>query len=211
MEINAANSGVNTASSSQFSDLSTQEFLKVLFTELQHQDPFEPQDSGALLEQLSSIRNIESQMSLQTTMENIVSQNQLASAGGLIGQQVTGLNSQNNQTTGLVSSVRVRDKDVLLELDNGHTVNMKQVLEINQGPAQPANANSPANIDTTPTVPGDTNGDGKVDGIDIATLSANLGRTQSDPNTPLQGDLNNDGRVDLGDVALLAQNGNQSN
>ncbi len=43
-----------------FNTLSSSEFLQIIFTELQNQGPLEPQDSGAMLDQLSAPRPIES-------------------------------------------------------------------------------------------------------------------------------------------------------
>lgn len=113
-----------------FGNLSSEDFVKVMIQELANQDPFEPQDSGALLEQLSSLRNIESQLSLQEQIGALVLQNQIASAGGLIGKLVTGLDAGNDQVTGQVQSVRVADGNVLLELDSGKELAMDRLTQI---------------------------------------------------------------------------------
>ena len=55
----------NTTTGNRFAELSTEDFMRVLFTELQNQDPLKPQDSSKMLEQLSSLRNIESQLTQQ--------------------------------------------------------------------------------------------------------------------------------------------------
>ena len=84
--------GANSVKGSRFNDLSSEEFIKIIFTELQNQDPFKPNDSGALLDQLNSIRSIESDIDMSKRLQSIVSQNQLSTAGGLIGKRVAGLN-----------------------------------------------------------------------------------------------------------------------
>ncbi len=123
--------GATAASSpSGFGALGSEEFIRVMLSELSNQDPFEPQDSAALLEQLSSIRNIEGQLSLQESLENLVLQNQVAIAGGLIGKVVAGLDGLNQQVEGQVVSVRVRDGKATLELDNGKSLSMDRVTEI---------------------------------------------------------------------------------
>jgi flagellar basal-body rod modification protein FlgD len=114
----------------RMSDLSSEQFIQILITELQNQDPFNPNDTSALLEQISSIRNIESQMDLQTSMEALVSQNQVASAGGMIGKYVEGHNASNNVVGGVVTSVRVSGDEIILELDSGYSMNMDRVLTI---------------------------------------------------------------------------------
>ncbi len=119
----------------RFADLKSQDFIKVMLAELSNQDPFEPTDSAALLEQLSSLRNVETQLELQNKLESLVLQNQVAVAGGMIGLVVTGLNAANDQVSGLVTSVRVQDGKALLELDTGQTVAMEQVTRIDDGVA----------------------------------------------------------------------------
>ena len=122
----------SAATSNSFAALSTTEFIKVLMTELQQQDPFDPQDSGALLEQLSSLRNIESQMSLQDKLSELVLQNQVAAGGAMIGKFVEGLDITDHRVNGSVVSVRVADDEVLLELDSGATLEMSRVEYIGQ-------------------------------------------------------------------------------
>ena len=83
-----------------------------------------------MLEQLSSLRNIESQTSLQDSLKSLVQQNQISSAGAMIGKSVEGLDASNNKITGLVTSVRVTDNKALLELDNGKSLEMSRVTQV---------------------------------------------------------------------------------
>jgi hypothetical protein len=53
-------------------------------------------------------------------------------------------------------------------------------------------------------LPGDANGDGKVDVGDLGILAANYGMTSGA--TWGKGDFNNDGKVDVGDLGILAAN-----
>lgn len=117
-------------STNRFSDLSTEEFVKVIFTELQSQDPFQPQDSGKLLEQLSSLRNIESQTNLQEDLKELVRQNQAATAGNLIGRRVEGLTASNEMVSAQVESVRVNKDGVTLELKGGKSLEMSRMTRI---------------------------------------------------------------------------------
>ena len=122
--------GGAVGSAGAFGNLSSEEFIKIMLQELTNQDPFNPQDSGALLEQLSSLRNIESQLNLQTQLESLVLQNQVANAGGMIGKVVSGLDENNRNVSGLVTSVRVVNGRAILELDTGFAVPMTRVTEI---------------------------------------------------------------------------------
>src|SRR5262245_46924444 len=85
---------------SQFSSMSTEDFIKIIFTELSNQDPFQPNDSAALLQQLNSIRSIESDLKLTTQLQSLVQENQLASASNMIGKFIGGLTEDNNRVAG---------------------------------------------------------------------------------------------------------------
>ena len=69
---NAAGAVGGSTGTNRFNELSSEDFLQIIFTELQQQDPFEPNDSSALLEQLNSIRAIESDIDLTKKLEDIV-------------------------------------------------------------------------------------------------------------------------------------------
>ena len=119
---NAAGVVGGTAGTNRFNELSSEDFMKIIFTELQQQDPFEPNDSSALLEQLNSIRAIESDIELTENLENIVFQNQLATAGNLIGKTVEGLTATNDRVVGNVFAVVREGNEVTLQLDTGWEV-----------------------------------------------------------------------------------------
>lgn len=130
--IGGAGSSVNSAvsGSSGFSELSSGEFLKIMLTELTNQDPFKPQDSGALLEQMSSLRNIESQLQLQEKLDALVLQNGISSAAVFIGKEIEGLDAGNDQVTGIVTSVRVENGKAMLELSSGKTLAVDRVTRV---------------------------------------------------------------------------------
>ena len=135
MDVNGVSTSSHTTATTNrdaYSSLNTGEFVKILISELQNQDPFEPQDSAAILEQLSSLRNIESQSSLTDSLADLVQQNQVAAAGNLIGKVVAGIDTLNTNTAGLVMAVRVTDDGVFLELDNGRAMDMSQVTDITE-------------------------------------------------------------------------------
>jgi len=137
MEIaGAAASGSTGLPSNKFAELDTAEFVRILTEELKNQDPLDPQDTSALMQQISSLRDIESESSLQTALENLVEQNQVSAASTMIGKVVEGLDTGNTETQGLVTSVRVTSDGVFLELDNGRTMSMDGVRGIFDAQAQ---------------------------------------------------------------------------
>jgi flagellar basal-body rod modification protein FlgD len=118
------------ATPNQFSEMSSEDFLRIIFTELSNQDPFDPNDSTALLQQLNSIRSIESDMKMMNMLESLVHENQLASAATLVGKFIGGLTEDYHRVAGFVVSVIRQGNTVNLELDNGWVVPISGVETI---------------------------------------------------------------------------------
>jgi len=122
---------VSTSTQDAFSSLNTEQFVKIMFTELSKQDPEQPNDSKALLEQLSSLRTIQSDIDLSNKLNSLVAQNELSAASGLIGKSISGVSDDFERVQGVVQSV-IRDSGgAVLALDNGkfvHMSNLDQVL-----------------------------------------------------------------------------------
>lgn len=134
---NAAGAIGGNTGSNRFNELSSEDFMKIIFTELQQQDPFEPNDSSALLEQLNSIRAIESDIDLTENLKSIVFQNQLATAGNLIGKTIEGLTATNDRVVGNVFAVIREGENVTLQLDTGWEVpadNVQVIVDPNSLP-----------------------------------------------------------------------------
>src|SRR3954447_20455526 len=110
--------------------LKTEDFIKMMITQLQNQDPMEPAKNEQLLAQMSQIGQLESSTQLQTSLKSMVLQNNIGAAGNLIGKMVNGLDEKGAPVKGLVNSVRVEDGNVALELDNGKSLAMANVTSI---------------------------------------------------------------------------------
>jgi len=127
----------------RFSEMQSEDFIKVIFTELTNQDPLDPQDTSALLDQLDSIRSIESDLKITNRLEDLVTQNQFASASNLIGKVISGRTEGLSPTSGQVVAVRQEGEQVKLELDNGQFVPFNNVESIHQPPANNASGQQP--------------------------------------------------------------------
>jgi flagellar basal-body rod modification protein FlgD len=116
--------------------LKTDDFIKMMITQLQNQDPLEPAKNQELLAQMSQIGQLQSQTLLQESLSGMVLQQNLGTAGNMIGKVVEGLDDAGEPVDGLVTSVRVEDKQVLLELDNGKRLSLGKVTGIATAPAE---------------------------------------------------------------------------
>ena len=126
--------GSGPASASQIKskkmELKTEDFIKMMITQLQNQDPLEPAKNQELLAQMSQIGQLQSSTSLKESLQGMVLQNQIGSASALIGKTVQGLDAADDPVTGLVNSVKVGAHSVSLELDNGKTLELSRVTSI---------------------------------------------------------------------------------
>jgi flagellar basal-body rod modification protein FlgD len=130
-------SGVSSATAASsggkgVGDVSPDDFLNILITQLTNQDPFEPMKNQELLEQMSAIRGLQSEIELQDTLETMVLQQQISSAGSLIGKVVTGLNENLDPVTGQVTSLSVQDGSVYLDLDTGQRMRLADVTRVSE-------------------------------------------------------------------------------
>src|SRR5688500_3376977 len=111
-------------------ELKTEDFIKMMITQLQNQDPLEPAKNQELLAQMSQIGQLQSSTTLQESLKGMVLQNQIGSASSLIGKTVQGLDGDDDPVTGLVNSVKVGADGVSLELDNGKSLMLSRVTQI---------------------------------------------------------------------------------
>jgi len=118
------------SSSDAYSSLNSEEFLKIMFTELTNQDPLAPNQTKDILEQLSTIRSIESDVTLGKTLDNLVKQNEITAAGSLVGKFVAGRSSGGQNVAGYVGSVSVTREGTMLNLGGGVSVPLSRVEEI---------------------------------------------------------------------------------
>lgn len=93
-----------TAGGSGQTGLSTQDFLNLLVTELQNQDPLSPVNSGTFLQQMSTLTNVSAIGQMTQTVANLATLTASQSALGLMGQTVTvtsGTTAVSGQVTGI--------------------------------------------------------------------------------------------------------------
>ena len=111
------------------------DFIQMMITQLQNQDPLQPTSNEDLLNQMSQIGQLQSSTDLQSSLQTMTLQNNLSSAGNLIGKMVVGQDDKGNPLQGLVNSVKVVSGQVSLELDNGQELSMSNVTGITQSGA----------------------------------------------------------------------------
>ena len=120
----------NSSTPNALGALTSGEFLRIIFTELTNQDPLEPNDTQATLEQLATIRTIESNTQMVSSLQQLVAQSELASASQLIGNLVSGITLDNRRVADLVISVSQTADGPVLNLFDGSRMFFRNVDEI---------------------------------------------------------------------------------
>ena len=126
----ASGVGSRERNSGGFGDVTSGEFMEIILSELSNQDPLAPNDSQALLEQISTIRSIESDTKLTDQLETLVDQNGFSQAAGLIGTTVSGRDERGGFAFGEVSSVLQTRDGASVVLNTGQRVPLGSISEI---------------------------------------------------------------------------------
>lgn len=116
--------------SDAFSSMKSEDFIRVMFTELTNQDPLSPNESKDLLAQISTIRQIESDLAMSERLTEMVRQNEITASSSLIGKFVLGQSESLADVAGYVDSVSVTRDGVVLNLSGGFKVPMNRLVEV---------------------------------------------------------------------------------
>jgi flagellar basal-body rod modification protein FlgD len=139
--IPGASSSTSSQSSSRgngLDDVDLDQFLGLLITELQNQDPLNPMDNAAMLEQIGQIRQIGSTNKLTDTLTSLAIGQELSMASTLIGKKVSALDSEAKKVDGLVERVSVKtdakdpnNRQIQVHIGDS-IVDIKNIREINE-------------------------------------------------------------------------------
>lgn len=115
--------------------MKSEEFFKILVTELRQQDPFEPAKTSDMINNVSQIRGIELSTKLTDTLDQLTQQQHASQIGEMIGKyvvaEVTGDDGSKSRVEGIVTGVHFdTDGAAVLELDSGQSVPAAKVTRI---------------------------------------------------------------------------------
>lgn len=108
------------------SELGKDEFLKLLVTQLQNQDPLNPQEDTQFISQLAQFSSLEQMTNMSATMSN-------SSAYGLVGKEVivqtTDSAGTYKEVRGTVDYVEMKNGDAMLSI-NGQTYSLDDLVQV---------------------------------------------------------------------------------
>lgn len=101
--------------------LGKDDFLKILMTQLQNQDPLNPMEDKDFIAQMASFSTLEQITNMSDSIDKFINaenQSQFLQASSLIGKTVTYLNSDNQEIAAIVKSVSFKDGKTQYQLDD---------------------------------------------------------------------------------------------
>jgi flagellar basal-body rod modification protein FlgD len=118
-----------------FNNLSSEDFFGLLIAQLQAQDPLKPTDNQQLLNQMSSIRQMEQSSALTRTLTALAGDQKFGATAGMIGKYVFGTVTDSGgrptEISGVVVGVRFsRDGRAILDLHNGRSLPSDKIEEV---------------------------------------------------------------------------------
>jgi flagellar basal-body rod modification protein FlgD len=136
----SSSSQTPTSAASNPYNLNPADFIQMMVTQLQNQDPTQPMTNSDLLNQISQIGQLQSSDSLQTTLQSMQLQTNLGSGAALLGKNVQGTDANSNVVSGVVNSLQVSGNAVTLQLDSGSSLPLNNVTVV--APATPSTSST---------------------------------------------------------------------
>lgn len=141
---NASNSKTSFAAENSNGNMDKDDFLKLLITQLQNQNPLEPMNDTEYVSQIANFSTLEQMNNMNKSMEQstqFMAQDALMQLSGLIGQDVTWQTLVNANTpnedvqTGrneIMSVKKDTQGNIMVELDSGRWIDGRQVVNIGE-------------------------------------------------------------------------------
>lgn len=111
----------NKSNKTGTNSLGKDDFLKILMTQLQNQDPLNPMQDTEFISQMANFSSLEQMTNLNSSIDTFIKQsqqNQFMQAALMIGKTVTYSDESGNENTAVVKSVTLKDGVTNFQLDN---------------------------------------------------------------------------------------------
>lgn len=122
---------------SGFNGLTSGDFMKLLITQLKNQDPTQPMGNDELLQQLSTMRNLQANVELSSTLKSFSQNQQISSAAAFLGKIITGTNANKQEIAGVADRVFTRDGQTILGIGK-EEISLSQVTGVSLPTSQGA-------------------------------------------------------------------------
>lgn len=127
---NEANKKNKTGEPGEKNGMGKDSFLKLLVTELRHQDPTKPMEDRDFIAQMAQFSSLEQMSNINKEMRNLVVSSKSSEAYGMLGKDIEAYNpATNKKIQGTVGSVFFKGDEIMLKV-GGDEVSMKYVHSV---------------------------------------------------------------------------------
>lgn len=113
------------------STLGKDDFLKLLITQLQYQDPLNPMEDKEFIAQMANFSTLEQITNMNKSLEAFLKSDALIKYSQLIGKSVE-YSKEGEQKQSVVKSVRMNGNTVIIALANGDEVESSSITKVSE-------------------------------------------------------------------------------
>ncbi|HEY8201009.1 MAG TPA: flagellar hook capping FlgD N-terminal domain-containing protein [Actinomycetota bacterium] len=109
-------SAVRQSSTAGLGSLSGDAFMKLMIAQMKYQNPFEPMDTSAMLQQTASLTTVETLQQVSSSERLLLGLQQSGMAASFVGRSVVALDASGQELAGVVRSIRFTADGPLLQV-----------------------------------------------------------------------------------------------
>jgi flagellar basal-body rod modification protein FlgD len=102
-------------------------FMKLMVAQMKYQNPFEPMDTSAMLQQTASLTTVETLQQVSSSERLLLGLQQSGMAASFVGRSVTALDAGGQETSGVVRSIRFTADGPVLQVGAAGSSDTKDV------------------------------------------------------------------------------------
>jgi len=153
-----------TGEAGEKNNLGKESFLKLLVTELKHQDPTKPMEDKEFIAQMAQFSTLEQMSNMNKEIKNLLGSSRASEAYGILGKEVDSFDTvKKTRVSGIVSSVFYKGEELMLRVGTDE-VPMKNIHSVN------------VSIDNNKSIPANVNTERNKNGYELLNQQENAGQ-----------------------------------
>ena len=131
VQADEANKKHKTGAPGEKNGLGKDSFLKLLVTQLRHQDPTKPMEDKEFISQMAQFSSLEQISNLNKEMKSLVQSSKSAEAYSILGREIEAYDTKQQKTvTGMVNSIFYKGEEIMVRVGDDH-VSMESIHSVN--------------------------------------------------------------------------------
>jgi flagellar basal-body rod modification protein FlgD len=125
-----------TSAGSSLGQLDSDAFLQLVVAQTRYQNPLQPTDATAMLEQTAQFTTVETLQAISETNQALLGFQQTTMALSVVGKDVNAYSLDGSPVEGFVETVRFTADGPFLHLDSGVEIPLSNVIEVSTPAAE---------------------------------------------------------------------------